>query len=168
MQKVFKFIFFKVLIILVLGSLFYFVMDFSTTIVVVPNNKTLRPLEILPNTYQDAHCGMILIDTNFAAQVILPDGRTWFFHDQGGVPLWLEKRSFKNSAKVWMHSKDSRKWIDGYRAWFSLRDETPMLYGFAAYEKKQAGFISYNEMRLKMLRGENLLNPFVKKQLLGK
>lgn len=167
-NKVLKFIFTKFLIIIVLGGLFYFVMDFSTTIVVVPGNKTLKPLLIKPNTYQDAHCGMILIDTNFAGQIIIPDGRTWFFHDQGGIPLWLEKRPFKKIAKVWVHSKDTKKWIDGYKAWFSLTDETPMLYGFAAYENRQEGFITYNDMRLKMLRGENLLNPFIKKKLLGK
>jgi hypothetical protein len=43
-----------------------------------------------------------------------------------------------------------------------------MGYGFGAYENKQDGFISYDEMSIKMLRGENLNNPYIKKELLGK
>ena len=40
-----------------------------------------------------------------------------------------------------------------------------MRYGFGAYEHLQNGFISFNEMRLKMKHGENMTNPFVAKEL---
>ncbi len=58
-------------------------------------------------------------------------------------------------------------WIDGRTAWYSRDDYTPMHYGFAAYLKQQDGFIDYAEMSLKMLRGENLTNPYVRKELRG-
>jgi len=43
-----------------------------------------------------------------------------------------------------------------------------MRYGFGAYEMKQDGFITFDEMRLKMLRGESLANPLYRKEILGK
>jgi hypothetical protein len=43
-----------------------------------------------------------------------------------------------------------------------------MNYGFGAYEQKQDGFISFEEMSLKVLRGETLRNPAYKKEILGK
>jgi hypothetical protein len=43
-----------------------------------------------------------------------------------------------------------------------------MGYGFGAYEKKQAGFIDFQTMRLKVLRGETMNNPLIRKKLLGK
>ena len=142
-------------------------MDFSTAIVVVEGNHSMQPLPIHNGEYQDAHCGMVLVNKQYAGQVIAPNGKTWFFHDQGGIPLWLENRSFKNSAKIWVFTKDSQKWIEVRKAWFSLTDDTPMHYGFAAYERKKKYYIDYDQMRLKMLRGENMLDPQVKKRLLG-
>jgi hypothetical protein len=43
-----------------------------------------------------------------------------------------------------------------------------MGYGFAAYEKRADGLIPYDEMRILMLQGKNLHDPFVKKSLLEK
>jgi len=65
-------------------------------------------------------------------------------------------------------SKDTHKWIDGRKAFYSLNDITPMGYGFGAYEKNRDTFVDYETMRLKMLRGETMNNPKIKKQLLGK
>lgn len=65
-----------------------------------------------------------------------------------------------------MFSRDSKRYIDGFSAWYSLIDETPMQYGFAAYERAKEGFIDFEAMRLRMLRGENLSDPRIRKQLL--
>jgi hypothetical protein len=43
-----------------------------------------------------------------------------------------------------------------------------MRYGFGAYEVKQDGFITFDEMSLKVLRNETLRNPYIQKELLGK
>jgi hypothetical protein len=42
-----------------------------------------------------------------------------------------------------------------------------MGYGFAAVEKRKEGLVSYDEMKLLMLQGKNLHDPFVKKKLLA-
>jgi len=64
-------------------------------------------------------------------------------------------------------SKDSSKWINARKAYYSLNEITPMGYGFGAYEKKEDGFVTYELMSLKMLRGETMNNPLIQKQLLG-
>jgi hypothetical protein len=64
-------------------------------------------------------------------------------------------------------SRDTKKWIDGRSAFYSLVDKTPMGYGFGAYEKKAPTHVDFDTMRLRMLRGETLNNPHIRKQLLG-
>ncbi len=65
-------------------------------------------------------------------------------------------------------TKDSKKYIDARMAWFSRTETTPMGYGFGAYEIKKDGLISFEEMLLKVLRNEDLRNPYIKKELIGK
>jgi len=42
-----------------------------------------------------------------------------------------------------------------------------MLYGFGAYSTLKDGLIDFETMRLKMLRGENMSDPYIRKKLLG-
>ncbi len=42
-----------------------------------------------------------------------------------------------------------------------------MMYGFSAYENKQENIIYYEEVMMKMLRGEHMANPKIRKQILG-
>ena len=65
-------------------------------------------------------------------------------------------------------SIDTKQYINGRTAWYSRTDNTPMRYGFGAYEIKQDGFITFEEMSLKVLRNETLRNPYIQKELLGK
>jgi len=43
-----------------------------------------------------------------------------------------------------------------------------MGYGFGAYENKLQGHVDYETMRLRMLRGETMNNPYIQQQLLLK
>ncbi len=137
-------------------------------VVIKEGNLEKIPLEIVLHKYQDSDCGMVIEDMTYTSQVIAPDGKTWFFHDHGGFIHWLEDKPFKNEAIIWVYAKDTKKWIDAHKAYYSLNDITPMGYGFGAYEKNQDGFISFDTMRLKMLRGETMNNPKIRKKLLGK
>lgn len=136
-------------------------------VVIKEGNTEKKPLDIVLHKYQDSDCGMVIDTLEYASQVISPTGKTYFFHDHGGFVQWLEDKPFKDEAVIWVMSKDTKKWIDAKEAFFSLRDETPMGYGFGAYEKIQEGFIDFDTMRLKMLRGETLNNPAIRKKLLG-
>lgn len=134
-------------------------------VVIENGNTTHQPLPIRVGHFQDSDCGMVIHSLDYASQVINPEGKTWFFHDHGGMVRWLNTKPFKESAVIWVHAKDTQQWIDGKRAWYSRTDTTPMQYGFGAYAKRQEGFIPFNEMSTLMMRGENLTNPHIRKQL---
>jgi hypothetical protein len=136
--------------------------------VVYKNNTTKQPIKIIKGKFQDSDCGMVIDELDYSSQVVSPSGSTWFFHDHGGMAHWLYNKPFKDKAVVWVWAKDAMQYIDGKKAWYSRTDETPMHYGFGAYKNKKDGFIDFETMSLHMIRGENLTNPQVKKQLLGK
>lgn len=157
-----------VIIILIIVIIFLSMSNKKQMVVLKEGNTTQMPLEIVLGKYQDSDCGMVINKMDFVSQVVSNDGKTWFFHDHGGMANWLRTKEFKDSAKIWVMSKDTNKYIDGRTAFYSTTEATPMRYGFGAYENKQNGFITFEEMSLRMLRGETMANPIYKKELLGK
>lgn len=139
----------------------------SNMTVVYTGNKAKIPIKIELGKFQDSDCGMVIDDITYASQVVSPSGKTYFFHDHGGMVNWLSTKDFKDDAIIWVMTKDTKRYIDGKKAWYSRTDHTPMLYGFGAYEKKKEKLIDYNTMFLHMVRGEHLANPKIKQQLLG-
>jgi nitrous oxide reductase accessory protein NosL len=164
-----KFIPFLVILSLVaiIVTVFLSVASQKQMIVIKEGNVKKIPFDIIVNKYQDSDCGMVIDDLTYISQVISPNGKTWFFHDHGGFVKWLEDKEFKDEAVIWVMSKDTKKWIDARTANYSLVDKTPMGYGFGAYEKKVPTHVDFDTMRLRMLRGETLNNPHIRKQLLG-
>jgi hypothetical protein len=161
--------FFTIIVIIAIIVIIFLSMSNSKQMVVLKEgNITQTPLDIVLGKYQDSDCGMIIDNLDYVSQVVAPDGKTWFFHDHGGMANWLKDKAFKDEAKIWVRTIDTKKYIDGRTAWYSQTDITPMRYGFGAYENKQDGFITFEEMSLKMLRGETMANPVYKKELLGK
>ena len=148
--------------------LFLSIAETKKMVVVMDGNTKQLPIEMEAGIYQDSDCGMVIDDLRDASQVIAQSGKSWFFHDHGGFVKWLEEKEFRDSAKIWVMSRDTKKWIDARDAFYSLVDDTPMGYGFGAYEKKSNGRVDFETMRLKVLRGETLNNPLIRKQLLGK
>ncbi len=129
-------------------------------------NTTYKPVTLKPKEYQCSECNMDVEALEYSAQIILKNADTYFFDDIGCVVLWLESHSPKIKT-VLTQTLDTHQWIDAKKAWYSRIAPSPMGYGFAAVEKRREGLISYEEMRLLMLQGKNLHDPFVKKQLLG-
>jgi len=152
----------------IIVALFLSLAKIQNMVVIKEGNLQQIPLKIVLHKYQDSDCGMVIDDLTYSSEVVAPDGKTWFFHDHGGFVHWLEDKPFKESAVIWVMSKDTHKYIDGRKAFYSLNDITPMGYGFGAYEKRQEGFVDFATMRLKMLRGETMNNPKIHKRLLGK
>ncbi|WP_457745732.1 hypothetical protein [Sulfurimonas sp.] len=139
-------------------------------VVIKEGNLEKKPLHIELGKYQDSDCGMVINELSYASQIIAPDGKTWFFHDHGDFVHWLADKPFKDEAVIWVMSRDTHKWIDAKKAFYTLDEVTPMDYGFGAYEKKDNSkiMINYETMRLKILRGETMRNPKIRKQILGK
>ena len=157
-----------IVIIAIIIIIFLSMSNKKQMVVLKEGNTTQMPLEIVLGKYQDSDCGMVINKMDFVSQVVSNDGKTWFFHDHGGLANWLKDKPFKDTAKIWVMTMDTKKYVDAKSAWFSRTDITPMGYGFGAYENKQDGFISFEEVALKVLRNEDLRNPYIKKELLGK
>ena len=157
-----------IIIISIIAILFISMSNSQNMTVVYTGNTDKKPIKIELGKFQDSDCGMVINDMTYASQVISPVGKTWFFHDHGGMINWIKTKNFKNDAIVWVYTKDTKRWIDGRSAWYSRTDNTPMLFGFGAYEKKTDNLITYDEMFLFVVRGEDLRNPKIKKFLLGK
>ncbi|MGC9351157.1 MAG: hypothetical protein ACP5D3_04150 [Sulfurovum sp.] len=134
---------------------------------VYKGNTAYEPVVIKPKEYQCSECSMDIEAMAYSAQIITPEGDTYFFDDIGCVVDWLEGRKIK-TQKVITKTLDTDRWIDVDKAWYTRTASSPMGYGFAAYEHKQEGFIPYGEMKLLMLQGKHLHDPFVKKSLFGK
>ncbi|MDY0117117.1 MAG: hypothetical protein RBR59_06050 [Sulfurimonadaceae bacterium] len=135
-------------------------------VVIIEGNTEKRPLPIELGKYQDSDCGMVIDDVTYASEVIANDGKTWFFHDHGGFVNWLKDKKFKESVVIWVMSGDTHEWIDAKKAYYSVNETTPMGYGFGAYEDFEEGMIDFNEMSLRVLRGETLNNPLIRKQIM--
>jgi hypothetical protein len=153
-------------IIIVIVALFVSISTKQNMTVVYTGNIEKTPIKIVLNKFQDSDCGMVIDDIAYASQVVSPSGKTYFFHDHGGMVNWLSTKEFKDDAIIWVMTKDTKRYIDGRSAWYSRTDVTPMLYGFGAYETKKENLIDFETMSLHMLRGEHLGNPKIKKMLL--
>lgn len=132
------------------------------------HNKEQKPLTYKDNTVQCPQCHMYLVGQKDTAQIITTEGKTHFLDDVGCAILWLrdQKISLKQ-IRFWVFTRDSQTFIEANKAFYSIKDHTPMKYGFGAYEHVQTGYIDFEEMRLRMLRGENMSNPKIRKKLLG-
>ena len=134
---------------------------------VYKENKTHQIVQIKPKEYQCSECNMNIEKLAYAVQIITENGDTYFFDDIGCVVLWLKNHKVP-IAKILTQTLDTHKWIDAKKAWYSRIAHDPMGYGFAAVEAKKEGLVNYDEMRMLMLQGKNLHDPFVKKKLLSK
>jgi hypothetical protein len=167
MKKLLPFIFLA-LFVGTLVLVFLFLATSKKMIVVQEGNMAQLPIEMSAGLYQDSDCGMVIDNLRDASQLISKDGKSWFFHDHGGFVKWLEDKNLGNDIKIWVMSRDTKRFIDARGAFYSLTDETAMGYGFGAYENDAEGLVTFDIMRLRMLRGETLRNPLIRKKLLNK
>jgi hypothetical protein len=101
----------------------------------------------------------------YSAELITKEGNTYFFDDISCVVLWLKDHNPKDPIIV-TQTLDTHRWIDIKKAWYTRTASSPMGYGMAAYEHKRDDFILFEEMKLLVLQGKTLHDPFVKKSLL--
>ncbi|RXJ87148.1 nitrous oxide reductase accessory protein NosL [Arcobacter sp. CECT 8985] len=189
----------RVLPYFVLIILAFFLYDYSNKtredITVIHNYKGEGPYRIILGTYKNRYicsdCGMMIKRYLNSAQVITPNHDVYFFDDIGCMLNWLNRQDFKNKAKIYVFSTDTRAYIDAKLAWYIRDANTPLGYGFGAYETsigaitsaitrsridEQVGVFNvkreskqiyeFDEIKKFALRGETLLNPMIKKELL--
>jgi len=165
-MKNIKYIIIIMSIVTIIIAIFLAISNKQQMVTIQKGNIQHKPIDIKLHKYQDSQCGMVIDSIEYASEVISPDGKTWFFHDHGGMIKWLEPRPFKKEAIIWVHALDTNRWIDARKAYYTRDENTPMHYGFGAYEKAKSNTITFQEMRLLTLRGETMVNPKVRKQLL--
>ena len=164
MKKVILFIFPLIAII----GIFVFLKINNQSVLDIDNHEKVA-LEFKANKVQCPQCNMFLVEKEHTAQAITPDNKTHFFDDPGCLVLWIEDKHKTSEQEIvkWVYALDSKKWINAHTAFYSFNDKTPMNYGFGAYEKMIKDYINYDEMKLRMLRGENMTNPKIRKKILG-
>ncbi len=167
MKKFLPIITIFVLIFIIVG-IFLSMSNQKQMVVIHEGNHEHKPVDITLNHFQDTQCGMTITSNKHSAQAIAPDGRTWFFDDPGCLALWYKNIEFQENAIIWVFSNGTNEYRDGKKAWYDKTSNTPMEYGFGAYKNKKEGMISFDEMIIKMYRGENLTNPLIRNKLLGK
>ncbi|MBN2825359.1 MAG: hypothetical protein JXQ76_08550 [Campylobacterales bacterium] len=132
------------------------------------SNPQMIALEFNATDATCPKCRMNVEHKENSAQVVFNDEKTYIFDDVGCLILWIEQIGVDiKSIKSFVYAKDTHQWIDAQKAFYSIKDATPMGYGFGGYEKNQTEFIDFDTMRLKMLRGENMADPKIRKMLLG-
>lgn len=156
-----------VLILAVAATLFISMAKETQPLSIAKGNMEMKALDFKVNFTNDPYCKMLITTKRNASQVASPSGKTWFFDDPVCMVKWLEDKSFKESAKLWIYTIDTQQWIDAKKAWYGVTDKTAMHYGFAARENRAEKTIGYEEMVLRALRGETLANPKIRKKLLG-
>ncbi len=113
-------------------------------------------------------CNMELPKSNIYTSTISEDNNIHYFDDIGCMILWAKDNDINfTSMKAKVFTKDSLKYIDSTKAFYTINEKTPMSYGFSAYENPKDGAINLDEVIMKMLRGEHMANPRIRKQILG-
>ncbi len=116
-------------------------------------------------------CKMVVSERKFAVQAVNPqNGKSYMFDDIGCAVLWFkeEKISWEDKANIFITDVYTGKFIDARKAYYDTNSRTPMDFGFAAYQDKNSttdkkDIINYKEVRLRVLRGETMQNPIIKK-----
>lgn len=111
-------------------------------------------------------CNMELPASNMYMAKLQVQNKEYSFDDVGCLVLWSQEKSI-SMHKAEVFANDTQKYIDTSKAYFSFNEKTPMNYGFAAYELEKENSIKIDEVKLRMLRGEHMGNPKIRKQLLG-
>ncbi len=157
----------SVVMVAIIAGIFISMAKKDAPVTIVPGNTAAKPLPIKLNHTNDTQCAMLIKSEENAAEVVAPDGRTWFFDDPGCMVLWLKDKPFKDKATLWVHTIDTKEWLDARKAVYGVTDHSEMHYGFGARAKPTKETIGFDEMTLRMYRGENLTDPKIRKKLLG-
>lgn len=113
-------------------------------------------------------CNMKISDSKLFTSSLYIKNSVHTFDDIGCMILFAKNNQLdlKNLHSE-VFTNDTKKYIDSKKAYYKTDEDTPMNYGFAAYEHKQDNSVSFDEVIVKMLRGENMANPKIRKFTLG-
>ncbi|MDR1284762.1 MAG: nitrous oxide reductase accessory protein NosL [Campylobacteraceae bacterium] len=99
----------------------------------------MSPKEIKLDRDVCAYCKMVISSANYAAQIVMKDGKHYFFDDIGCALNWLNLQEAQNEAVIYVADFKSAKWIDAKKAYYVSGANSPMHFGFAAHKDAQEG-----------------------------
>ncbi|TKI69617.1 hypothetical protein FCU45_06050 [Sulfurimonas crateris] len=111
-------------------------------------------------------CNMELPSSNIYTAKLQSQNKSYGFDDIGCLVLWSQEKNI-SMYKAEVFTNDTQKYIDASKAYFSFNEKTPMSYGFGAYEIEKENTVKIDEVKLRILRGEHMGNPKIRKQILG-
>ncbi len=165
MKKVLKPLTIVLLLILAISTVVLMQAEKPHPKVVLTGNIEKRAVNIFPHAYQCSRCKMDIVDTNFSAQLVEDDGKTIFFDDIGCLALWVAEHPMSKKRKLWVFALDTKEWIDANSAHYTISENTPMHYGFGAYEENRAGTIDFDTVIERMKEGKHMANPEYAKKI---
>ena len=118
-----------------------------------------RELRVCPQ------CHMELPASNINTSILNKASQEIYFDDIGCMVLYANDDKLPKNSKVF--TKDTHKYISSQEAYYTINEKTPMSYGFSAYEMKKENTIKFDEVVIRMLRGEHMANPKIRKKILG-
>ena len=110
-------------------------------------------------------CNMELPASNIHTSYMSKNSKTYHFDDIGCMILYSKDDKQPKSSMVF--TNDTHKYIESNIAHYAINEKTPMSYGFSAYENEKENAIAFDEVVIRMLRGEHMANPKIRKQILG-
>ena len=141
-----------------------------------------------------SECKMMVKSVRNSAQVITPKGKTYFFIDVGCMIRWVnEQKNYEEKELImYVFVPECSCYMDAYEAWYIRDGITPLGYGVVAFgtymEAQRSDLISssvefgyknfsgnedeekvvyeFDEVKKFVLRGETLLHPLIRKELL--
>lgn len=110
-------------------------------------------------------CHMEVQKSSVYSATINENGHLKYFDDIGCMILWAKENKITLKTNVNVFSSDTNKYIDATKANYKINDTTPMSYGFSGHEIANKEYINFDEVVIKMLRGEHMGNPKIRQQL---
>jgi len=113
-------------------------------------------------------CHMKVDASNEYSSKVDTQDEHYVFDDIGCMILYAQKEGIDFSVDAAsVFTKDTSKFVPIHKARYKMHEKTPMNYGFVAYEMRDDTMLVFDEVRLKMLRGEHMANPKIRKKVLG-
>jgi hypothetical protein len=110
-------------------------------------------------------CNMPLPKSNINTSIL---NNNHYFDDIGCLILWSKENNIDlKQAQIQVYTTDTKKYLNPFKLYFTINSKTPMHYGFEPFENKCQDCIKFDEVIIRMLRGEHLANPKIRKQILG-
>ena len=113
-------------------------------------------------------CNMPISKDTSKYTSIITTSKKIYFDVIGCMVLYAQDHDIDlKHSNTQVFTNDTHIYKDAYTLYYKIDESTPMHYGFGAYENKVKNSIRFDEVILKMLRGENMTNPKIRKQILG-